>query len=224
MADNIYSREEQVRIREAFIDLYLKNKNLPKDDFEELLKEKIYTLGDSPRSVQAFLRQDGVARNFYREHKGLKALPYTTSIAIFKIFDPSQIRVPKLPFGQDFVSFATSKENNKVIKSKYETVAGTPLDNLRKLYDLKNPLSYSDLETLYVAIDNFVSDMETRGHSKEWNSILESIPFRERDLQIWFGDKPTPFSVLIIVMVFILLGALITGVSLLLTFFFPQLS
>ena len=104
MADNIYSREDQDRIREAFVDLYLKNKNLPKDDFEELLKEKIYTLGDSPRSVQAFLRQDGFARNFYREYKGLKALPLTTSRAILSIFDPSQIRVPKLPFGQDFVS------------------------------------------------------------------------------------------------------------------------
>ena len=224
MADNIYSREEQDRIRKAFADLYLKNKNLPKDDFEELLKEKIYTLGDSSRSVQAFLRQDGLARNFYREHRGLKALPYTTSIAISEIFSPRQIRVPKLPFGQDFVSFATSKENNKVIKSKYETVAGTPLDNLRQLYDLKNPLSYDDLKTLYVAVDNFASDMETRGHSKEWNALLESISFRELDLQIWFGDKPKPFSVLIIVMCFVLAGALISGVSFLLTFFFPQLS
>ena len=42
MADNIYSKEDQDIIREAFLDLYFKNKNLSKDDFEELLKEKIY--------------------------------------------------------------------------------------------------------------------------------------------------------------------------------------
>ena len=221
MADNIYSKEDQDIIREAFLDLYFKNKNLSKDDFEELLKEKIYTLGDSSRSVQAFLRQDGLARIFYREYKGLKALPYTTSIVISEIFSTKQIRVPKLPFGQKYYSFVNSKEHNEVIKSKYETVAGTPLDNLRQLYDLKNPLSYDDLETLFIAVDNFSSDMETRGHSKEWNAILESIPFTE-EAQIWFG--PSPLSTLIVVICFVLAGALMAGLSFLIVFFFPQLS
>ena len=223
MADNIYSKEDQDIIREAFLDLYVKNKNLSKDDFEELLKEKIYTLGDSSRSVQAFLRQDGLARNFYREYKGLKALPYTTSIVISQIFSTSQIRVPKLPFGQRYSSFVYSKEHNEVIKSQYETVAGTPLDNLRQLYDLKNPLSYDDLETLFIAVENFSSDLATRGHSKEWNAILKSIPFTE-EAQIWLGDKPTPLSTLIVVICFVLAGALLIGLSFLIVFFFPQLS
>tara|TARA_B100001123_G_scaffold271118_1_gene301656 strand:+ start:3750 stop:4547 length:798 start_codon:yes stop_codon:yes gene_type:complete len=180
VSDNIYSKEEQKKIRSAFLEIYLKAKKekLPKKpDLDSQLEERVYPLGDSPRSVKSFLLQDGVVRNYYRDYAGLKPIADSVQVMITNIFTLRQLRVVKK------TKIVTSKEGQQLLEEKgletefsdYETVAGTPLDSLRESYGLDNPLSLDDLITLQDGAERFAKDVSSRGYTKEWKAIADSI-------------------------------------------------
>ena len=180
MPDNIYTKDQQVKIRNAFIEVLLASLSvtdykLPtKPDLDSQLEELVYPLGDSPRSVKAFLRQDGHCRKYYRDYEGLSPLPDTVENLINQyIFSIDQFDM-----------------------GKNETIEGTPLDKLRKVKGLPNPMSPKEIESLYEETDHFAEDVSTRGHQKVWQAIADSIEgsYEVEKLSGWYGNKVPPFK------------------------------
>lgn len=188
MSDYIYTEDQQDRIRDAFLEIYIKayeeKRNLigqrvpPKaPDLDKQLEDFVYPLGDSPRSVKAFLRQDGLVRNYYRDYAGLKPMSDSVQFLILSnIFHVRQLSIVE-------VTIKTTKEGEQLLAKKglgtsykaYETVSGTPYDSLRKSYKMENPLALKDLKTLDRKIEDFAKDVSTRGYTKEWKAIADSI-------------------------------------------------
>ena len=188
MGDDIYTEHQQDRMRDAFLNIYIEayeeKRNLigqrlpPKEpDLDKQLEDFVYPLGDSPRSVKAFLRQDGLVRNYYRDYAGLKPMSDSVqSLILSNIFHVSQLSFVE-------VTIKTTKEGEQLLAKKglgtsykaYKTVAGTPFDSLRKSYKLENPLGLKDLKTLDRKIKDFAKDVSTRGYTKEWKAIADSI-------------------------------------------------
>ena len=159
MPDNIYTKEQREKIRTAFMEIFFGSLNIltvtgpTKPELDDQLEELVYPLGDSPRSVKAFLRQDGKCRLYYRRYEGLTPLPDTVESLINEsIFSPLQLDTEKL-----------------------RTVVGTPIDYLRESKGLPNPMSEQQMETLCEEVDAFAEDIATRGHQKEWKAIADSI-------------------------------------------------
>ncbi len=188
MSDYIYTEDQQDRIRDAFLEIYIKayeeKRNLigqrvpPKaPDLDKQLEDFVYPLGDSPRSVKAFLRQDGLVRNYYRDYAGLKPMNDSVQFLILSnIFHVRQLSIVE-------VTIKTTKEGEQLLAKKglgtsykaYETVSGTPYDSLRKSYKMENPLALKDLKTLDRKIEDFAKDVSKRGYTKEWKAIADSI-------------------------------------------------
>jgi len=188
MADDIYTEDQQDRIRDAFLNIYIKayegKRNLighkvhPKEpELDKQLEEVVYPLGDSPRSVKAFLRQDGLVRHHYRDYAGLKPIGDSVQLMILRgIFHESQLSLVK-------GIIVTTKEGEQLLEKEglgtffyaYETVSGTPLDSLRESYGMENPLTFKGLKTLFKNVDKFAKDASTRGYTKEWKAIVDSI-------------------------------------------------
>tara|TARA_B100001989_G_C24539381_1_gene466579 strand:+ start:145 stop:891 length:747 start_codon:yes stop_codon:yes gene_type:complete len=201
VSDYIYTEDQQDRIRDAFLEIYIKayeeKRNLigkrvpPKaPDLDKQLEDFVYPLGDSPRSVKAFLRQDGLVRNYYRDYAALKPMSDSVqSLILSNIFHVSQLQSVK-------VTIKTTKEGEQLLAKEglgtsykaYRTVSGTPYDSLRKSYKMENPLALEDLKTLDRKIKDFAKDVSTRGYTKEWKAIADSIKDLELEVKGKYGN------------------------------------